>query len=74
MTIADLSITVTDGMTSYATGVNYVSGFPGFINGYTVTVTNNGPDTVPRPGQQPWRRPELRGIHQPLVEWQPRRH
>jgi uncharacterized repeat protein (TIGR01451 family) len=37
MTIADLSVTVDDGKTSVV---------PGTSNPYTITVTNNGPDTV----------------------------
>jgi uncharacterized repeat protein (TIGR01451 family) len=50
-TIADLSVTVDDGKTSVVPGVNYdvllgsQPNFP-FNNDYTVTVTNNGPDTV----------------------------
>ncbi|HET7019699.1 MAG TPA: hypothetical protein VFI58_03180 [Xanthobacteraceae bacterium] len=49
--IADLSVTVTDGKTSVVPGVNYVvlvgsqPNFP-FNNDYTVTVSNDGPDTV----------------------------
>ena len=48
MTIADLSVTVDDGKTSIVPGVNYdTTGLGvGPSNDYTVTVTNNGPDTV----------------------------
>src|SRR5262245_53217450 len=51
MASADLSVTVDDGKTSVVPGVNYdvqfgfQPNFP-FRNDYTVTVTNNGPDTV----------------------------
>jgi uncharacterized repeat protein (TIGR01451 family) len=48
-TISDLSVTIDDGKTSVVPGANYsgsplVFGAP--YNNYTVTVTNNGPDTV----------------------------
>jgi uncharacterized repeat protein (TIGR01451 family) len=50
MTISDLSVTVDDGKTSVVPGVNYDGILfqpPPFAgNDYTVTVTNNGPDTV----------------------------
>src|SRR5215475_8829512 len=50
MASADLSITVDDGKTSVVPGVNYdvlLGQPPPFAgNDYTVTVTNNGPDTV----------------------------
>ena len=48
-TIADLSVTVDDGKTSVVPGVNYdviLGPQATFNNDYTVTVTNNGPDTV----------------------------
>ena len=51
MAISDLSVTIDDGKTSVVPGVNYdvflgsQPNFP-FNNDYTVTVTNNGPDTV----------------------------
>jgi uncharacterized repeat protein (TIGR01451 family) len=47
-TIADLSVTIDDGKTSVVPGVNYdILGFSGaHTNTYTITVTNNGPDTV----------------------------
>ena len=50
MTISDLSVTVDDGKTSIVPGVNYSTilnpSNGGFFDDYTVTVTNNGPDTV----------------------------
>jgi hypothetical protein len=49
MAISDLSITLTDGKTSVVPGVNYSNSGGGPnppANDYTVTVTNNGPDTV----------------------------
>ena len=46
-TIADLSVTVDDGKTSVVPGVEYFPQAAGnHFNPYTVTVTNNGPDTV----------------------------
>jgi hypothetical protein len=45
-TNADLSVTVTDGKTTLVPGVNYSLSTLGLNNDYTVTVTNNGPDTV----------------------------
>jgi hypothetical protein len=47
MTISDLSVTVDDGKTSVVPGVEYYPQAAGNnFNPYTVTVTNNGPDTV----------------------------
>jgi len=49
MAIADLSVTIDDNKTSVVPGLNYSTGPVNFgapNNSYTVTVTNNGLDTV----------------------------
>src|SRR5215510_12833484 len=49
MPSADLSVTIDDGKTSVVPGASYSSSPVAFgapYNNYTVTVTNNGPDTV----------------------------
>ena len=72
-TIADLSVTVDDGKTSVVPGVEYFPQAAGnHFNPYTVTVTNNGPDTVHpiQPELRPWCRPDLGRDHQPRGFWQ----